>query len=238
MILKAIMVMVATVTTGCVTSENVTCNSLTLQTLLALVQHQATSLEQQRAALQALQNQLTSLQTSSFQQSQSINEVKAKVTDVKKQVTERLGAFQARLDAKARMGQVAFTAHMSGTGVNVGASGPFIFDVVTTNIGDSYNNHSGIFVAPYDGVYVFSFIMINDGDAPTIHAQIERDGEVLGVGTSDSIGTYNKWDDGSALVTTRLDKGDHVYVKRRDGGTRVYGNVYTNFSGFLLSASA
>ena len=127
---------------------------------------------------------------------------------------------------------------MSAVHVNVGASAPFLFDAVVTNIGRAYNNKSGVFVAPRDGVYVFYFIMVNDGATPTIHAAIEKDGTVLGVGTSDGIGSSNMWDDGSVLVTTHLKKGSHVYVKRRDGGTQVYGDVYTNFSGFLLSHGA
>ncbi|XP_076467974.1 complement C1q-like protein 4 [Babylonia areolata] len=125
---------------------------------------------------------------------------------------------------------------MSRYKINVGDNGPFIFDHVITNIGDSYNNNSGIFVAPCDGVYVFYFIMCNDDSAATINAGIVKDGEMLAVGTSDGLGAYNRFDDGSALVTTRLKEGDHIYVKRRSGGARVYGGVYTNFSGFLLAA--
>ncbi|XP_076467764.1 cerebellin-1-like [Babylonia areolata] len=233
MFLKAL-ILAATATA--VTSLNISHDSLTLQSLLTLVQHQVTTMEQQAASIQSLQSQLTALTTSSLKQDHALDKVKASVTIVKQTVTERLDAFNAQLEAKANMTKVAFTAHMSTTGVNVGANGPFVFDRVITNIGDRYNNSSGIFVAPCDGVYVFSFIMINDGEAPGIQAGIEKDGEVLGTGTSDGLGAYNKWDDGSALVTTRLKKGDHVYVKRRGGGTRVYGNVYTNFSGFLLLA--
>ena len=133
---------------------------------------------------------------------------------------------------------VAFSARMSATHVNVGTNAPFLFDVVVTNIGGAYNNKSGVFVAPLDGVYVFYFMMVNDGEAPTIHAAIEKDGTSLAVGTSDGLGASNKYDDGSALVTTRLKKGSHVYVSRRDGGTQVYGSVYTHFSGFLLSPDA
>ncbi|KAL8587630.1 hypothetical protein ACOMHN_045319 [Nucella lapillus] len=213
-----------------------TFDSVTLQSLLTLVQHQMTTLEQQAATIQSLQRQVISMQSSSFQQSQSLLTLKATVNDVRRNVGDRLQSFNAELRARANVDKVAFTAHMSQIHVNVGDSGPFIFDTSITNIGDAYNNHSGIFVAPRAGVYVFAFIMVNDGDSGTIHAQIQKNRQILGVGTSDRIPGYNAYDDGSVFVTTRLVKGDHVYVKRRDGGTRVYGDVYTNFSGFLLSA--
>ncbi|XP_076468179.1 uncharacterized protein LOC143298999 [Babylonia areolata] len=208
--------LILAVTVTAVTSVNISCDSLTLQSLLTLVQHQMTSLEQQASSIQSLQSQLTALTTSSLK-------VKASMTDVEKTVTERLDVFNALLETKARMGKVAFTAHMSATGVNVGANGPFIFDRIITNIGDSYNNHSGIFVAPYDGVYVFSFIMINDGGAPTIHAGIEKDGEVLGVGTSDQVGAYNSYDDGSAFGDdTAEERGPRVRETKGRGHEGVW----------------
>jgi hypothetical protein len=118
--------------------------------------------------------------------------------------------------------------------VTVGDDSPFIFDAVDNNIGGGYNGHSGIFVAPYDGVYVFNFIMINTEHGPTIHAGIFKHGTLLGEGTAD--GGPNSWDDGSALVTTRLAKGDQVFVKKTEGGNHVNGHWFNNFSGFLISA--
>ena len=56
------------------------------------------------------------------------------------------------------------------------------------------------------------------------------------MGTSDAVGTYNTYDDGSALVTTHLAKGDQVYVKRLDGGVHIAGGWFCSFSGFLISA--
>ena len=128
---------------------------------------------------------------------------------------------------------------MSPGPVNIGGNSPFVFDIIVTNIGGGYNSHTGIFIAPFDGVYVFQFIVINNGDDPVVHAGIEKDGVVLAVGTSDVEGDgTNSYDDGSALVTTHLTKGDQVYIKRVNYGERVYGNVFCNFSGFLISADS
>ena len=138
-----------------------------------------------------------------------------------------------------RLVPVAFSAYMSAYHVHIGTSSPFVFDAIVTNIGGGYNSHTGIFIAPFDGVYVFQFIVVNYVDSATVHAGIEKDGVVLAAGTSDVEGDgTNSYDDGSALVTTHLTKGDQVYVKRTDTGERVNGGVYCNFSGFLISADA
>ena len=125
---------------------------------------------------------------------------------------------------------------MSGHHIVVGNNSPFIFDSVVTNLAGHYNHSTGIFTSPYDGVYVFYFMMINDNDAPTITAAIVKDGKVLGMGTSDAVGANNAYDDGSVLVTVHLRTGDQVYVKRYGKGDRIYGGPYCNFSGFLILA--
>jgi len=174
------------------------------------------AVEKQAATIQGLQARIVSLETSRTDDQNKIQSLQT--------TTEKLSA------------KVAFSAHMSKYGVAIGDSSPFIFDAVVTNIGGAYTGHSGIFIAPTPGLYVFQFIMINNGNDPTVHAAIVKNGQVLAMGTSDTVGTSNTFDDGSALVTTHLAQGDQVYVKRTDTGLRVHGWWWCNFSGFLVSA--
>lgn len=190
-------------------------DDINLDSLMTLVQQQASTIQSQASTIQALENRVQALENSDAAQSRQLSAIDLRVGK-----------------------QVAFSAHMNDVHVHVGDNSPFIFNTVVTNIGGCYNNHTGIFIAPYEGLYVFYFIMVNDGNAGTMHAAIEKDGVVLGMGSSDGVGNYNSFDDGSVLITTHLTKGDQVYVKRFDSGTSVYGTWFVNFSGFLLSADA
>lgn len=39
-----------------------------------------------------------------------------------------------------------------------------IFDHVETNIGQAYNQHSGVFTVPISGVYIFSYTVFTDAN--------------------------------------------------------------------------
>ena len=51
---------------------------------------------------------------------------------------------------------VAFLATLSDHAENLGADQNIAFENVITNVGDAYNSHAGVFIAPVSGIYVFS----------------------------------------------------------------------------------
>lgn len=55
---------------------------------------------------------------------------------------------------------IAFYAYMSTTETGPGTHHTIIYDNEVTNIGNRYNTLSGIFTAPVDGVYVFSWTIL------------------------------------------------------------------------------
>lgn len=61
---------------------------------------------------------------------------------------------------------VAFYAYASGTFSRPSDHFILHFDTVITNAGNGYHPHSGVFIAPRSGYYVFtwSFVHINQGD--------------------------------------------------------------------------
>jgi len=52
---------------------------------------------------------------------------------------------------------VAFYTYMSKNEVNTGPHHTLIFDHIETNIGNGYNGHTGVFIAPLNGVYMFFY---------------------------------------------------------------------------------
>ena len=129
---------------------------------------------------------------------------------------------------------VAFSARMKSGIVDL-KSGPWIFDTVVTNVGNAYNDHTGLFTAPDNGIYVFNFNFINHWDEETVHAKLIKNGKTIAIGIANSIESF---DNGGAMVTVQLEKGDEVYVTRGDLGNRILGDWWCKFSGFRLSDGA
>ena len=55
---------------------------------------------------------------------------------------------------------VAFYAYMSTKEANVGPHHTLIFDHIETNIGNGYNGHTGSFIVPGNGVYMFFYTFV------------------------------------------------------------------------------
>ncbi|XP_053400795.1 multimerin-2-like [Mercenaria mercenaria] len=129
-------------------------------------------------------------------------------------------------------GRVAFTAGVSVPDlVNLGVHHTVIFDKVISNFGSAYHPHSGIFLAPVKGVYVFSVnLMVNSRHAQ--YLQIVVDGTLItdmyagALGVDDSISTMRQW-------IIEVNKGSEVWI-RTSGQGEVHGHMHSGFSGFLL----
>uniref|UniRef100_A0A8C1U724 C1q domain-containing protein n=1 Tax=Cyprinus carpio TaxID=7962 RepID=A0A8C1U724_CYPCA len=115
----------------------------------------------------------------------------------------------------------------------VKADSTLVYKHVFINVGDPYNQHTGIFTAPVRGVYYFSFFY----HCATTH------GTSLGLyrnGKQEALTSHHKSKDspenGGNGLTLLLEKGDQVYmVLHKDTWIWDSGNV-TVFSGFLIDA--
>ena len=124
-------------------------------------------------------------------------------------------------------------AHVSQYGVTIGTDSPIKFDAVVSNIGGGYNPATGVFAAPVSGLYVFYAQLMKHAASPTIHWAIDKSGTVLCMNSLDS--PNNLYDKSSCLTTTRLQKGEQVFVRRNDGDFHLEGYWWCAFAGFLVS---
>ena len=121
-------------------------------------------------------------------------------------------------------------------GVTASANNVFVFDTELSDVGDAYDPATGTFTAPFPGLYVFHFNLIDHSNRPTIHVALVRNGRRLVAATME--GGSNTFDAGTAATVVRLAPGDRVNVQRYYGGNEVNGGEFCNFSGFLVSADA
>ncbi|XP_061196060.1 uncharacterized protein LOC133204352 [Saccostrea echinata] len=121
----------------------------------------------------------------------------------------------------------------------------FIFDTVLTNVGNGYNERTGIFIAPTSGVYAFSWTLHaagvhmsgESGQYGEMGAVLKQNSIIRGSIVADTEREYNE-DAATGFVILNLAAGDEVkIVSKFDGQGSMYSSDQmgrTTFSGFLI----
>ena len=131
---------------------------------------------------------------------------------------------------------MAFSATPKTVTLNLGTHHTIIFDLVLSNIGNGYHEHTGIFTAPRSGMYVFYFAgMATPGHS--MEFQLTKDGSVAIKSFSDghavSTSTAAGYDMSGNFGIMYLSQGSEVWVRSAKAG-EIFGGGSTSFSGFLL----
>ncbi|XP_010866218.4 complement C1q tumor necrosis factor-related protein 6-like [Esox lucius] len=134
-----------------------------------------------------------------------------------------------------RKTKVIFSAAIGGSG----AIGPFnqdttlIYRRIFTNIGSAYNPSTGVFVAPVQGVYHFTFFYHAGGNLRNEILLFKNEEQIAAA--ADHASEADTADNGGNAVSLQLVVGDRVYI-RLTASTHVWDSIgVTTFSGFLLS---
>ncbi|XP_076581713.1 uncharacterized protein LOC143317442 [Chaetodon auriga] len=108
---------------------------------------------------------------------------------------------------------IVFSAATGGSG----ALGPFntgttiVYRAVKTNIGDAYNKFTGIFTAPVEGIYYFTFFY-HAGGEHAVGLNLMRNNQMV-VTTYDHRTSSDGADNGGNAAFLQLQRGDRVYVR-------------------------
>lgn len=119
-----------------------------------------------------------------------------------------------------------------------GIYGPFettktlVFNKTVTNIGKAYNATSGIFTAPVDGFYYFTFFYRAGQQKSGL--SLMKNNETV-VATSDNTAGSDRGDSSGNAAFLKLEEGDQVYVCLPAGYCVWGAGKTTSFSGFLVS---
>ncbi|XP_053199103.1 complement C1q tumor necrosis factor-related protein 3-like [Scomber japonicus] len=174
---------------------------------------------------------------------EELKEQKAEVDRLKKEnedIQTRLNATEEEVDKlKQSAGnavlKIAFSASLSNSGEIY--NGPstektLIFKKVFSNTGNGYNQDTGIFTAPVNGLYYFNFNTYGY-NTHAIGALLMKNGAHQ-ISTYDNVSSDGS-DSSSNAAVLKLVAGDKVWMQLWENG-RVFDNLngHTTFSGFLL----
>ncbi|XP_052685352.1 uncharacterized protein LOC128165148 [Crassostrea angulata] len=105
----------------------------------------------------------------------------------------------------------AFSAYVSVYETDISKDFTIHFDTVVTNIGNHYNKHTGIFIAPQHGVYVFTWNLYCHTGGYIYSQLVVNSNEVGTMYTSAEGATDIRSDTG--IVVVEVNQGDVVFVR-------------------------
>ena len=130
---------------------------------------------------------------------------------------------------------IAFQAILGGTKrSNLGRFENIKYDDVMFNEGSGYNNNTGTFTAPRNGVYIFSAAVLTANDNSSIlYADLTKNG--FAVARLHAVHNYGYASQTSVTLVTKLDQGDEIYVRISGSeNVSIWGEKYSFFSGALV----
>jgi hypothetical protein len=127
---------------------------------------------------------------------------------------------------------IAFSATRTAGNITSGPT-TIVWNSVKSNVGSAYNAGTGIFTAPINGVYFFSFYGMNNTNS-VFHIQLQKNNIDLGINPYGNSGAGN-YTGNHGSVILELVASDQIKIVVV-AGTTFYatGNAHNGFSGFLI----
>ncbi|XP_076088722.1 complement C1q tumor necrosis factor-related protein 3-like [Mytilus galloprovincialis] len=140
----------------------------------------------------------------------------------------------SRRDSVTAQDKVAFMVKTISALINIPAKSTVVYHTVVTNIGNGYDKSTGIFTAPSNGIYIFSWTVLTHNHKYFV-TYLALNGNVI---IKNYTGANSVADhiSSSQNAVLEIKKDDKVFVKVLEGYTGQYmiGNHYSSFSGYKL----
>ena len=127
---------------------------------------------------------------------------------------------------------------MSKNEVNIGPHHTLIFDHIETNIGNGYNGHAGVFIAPLNGVYMFFYTVFCER-ASYMSIEITVNSVARGVIFVDNQAAPNVYTGSTGVGVFVLNQGDDCFIRTHStypstGSIQSDNVMRTSFSGVKI----
>nr|XP_034307459.1 complement C1q tumor necrosis factor-related protein 3-like [Crassostrea gigas] len=140
------------------------------------------------------------------------------------------GLGYKNLGCKDKTDTVAFQSSITNTRENMKNQETVIFDKVSLNEGKAYDKTTGIFIAPFEGIYSFTWTTLTIG-GKYFFTEIVRNSQPIAYNHNDGRGRGG-YPMSSSHANIKMKKGDKVWIRtHRNYGQYVYGANWCNFSG-------
>ena len=122
---------------------------------------------------------------------------------------------------------------MSSNLQNLGSYAAVVFGTVTLNAGSAYNGKTGIFTAPTDGIYSFTWTILTQ-PGYRFETEIVHNGNIVGYNYVNGKSNSAQFESSSTTAMIRMKRKDKVWIRtHRNFGQYAYQD-WSSFSGFLM----
>jgi hypothetical protein len=122
---------------------------------------------------------------------------------------------------------------MSSNLQNLGNNVVVVFGKVTLNSGSAYDSNSGIFTAPRDGIYSFTWTILT-APGNHFHTQIVINGKIVSYNYVDGKTGGSQYASSSTTAVIRMKKQDKVWIRTHGSNGKYAHAEWSSFSGFQL----
>lgn len=112
-------------------------------------------------------------------------------------------------------------------------NGIVVYDTVVTNTGSGYNPSNGRFVAPYEGLYFFSWTTLTLANS-YFFTVIQHNGKTIANNHTGARGVTTEKIATTQSVVLQLAADDQVYIKTYGTEKELYGGNWSTFTGFKI----
>lgn len=128
---------------------------------------------------------------------------------------------------------IAFQSSLTKTLENMRNQETVIFDNVSLNEGNAYDNNSGIFTAPLDGIYSFTWTILTKAGKYFV-TEIVLNGQQVTNNQADGRG-LNGYPMTTSHANIKMKKGDKVWIRTQvTDGQYAHGGNWCYFSGIKV----
>ncbi|XP_052060587.1 complement C1q tumor necrosis factor-related protein 2-like [Mytilus californianus] len=143
------------------------------------------------------------------------------------------------ISADKKEDAVMFFAIIKSRSFNLETESTVVFDTIVINEGSHYNNYDGVFVAPRDGIYLFSWTVSSSGASRVMTELVVEDEIITSTGERDADSV--SYMSASMTAIYRMKKDGHAWIRTTGYGSPHYfysedNYPRTSFLGLLIRA--
>ncbi|XP_071150032.1 cerebellin-3-like [Mytilus galloprovincialis] len=129
-------------------------------------------------------------------------------------------------------GKVGFLVSNSGTLQKIDDGSVVMYDTVSTNLGGGYDKSTGMFTAPVEGLYYFTWTVLTP-PGKSFYTQLLLNDTVVARNHAGALGISTHMPSSQSAVL-QMKKNNKVSIRVYRGGLIMYGDKWSTFSGFKL----
>nr|XP_034307451.1 heavy metal-binding protein HIP-like isoform X1 [Crassostrea gigas] len=150
-----------------------------------------------------------------------------------KAICNGLGFKKVQCKVDPKIDIIAFQSTLTKHLQNLKAKETVVFDKVLLNEGNAYDKTSGVFTAPSDGIYSFTWTILTKHGKYFV-SEIVQNGQKVAYNNSDGRG-HDGWPMSTSHANIKMKKGDEVWIRTKDtSGYYAHGDDWCCFSGVKL----